>query len=132
MIIKQAMLVGFFLFIFNITLHASICPDPNTSSLQWGKVPSPWIVNPFSDHAPQGEKDARFVRANLLFAGLGRGVVCNYRNSIGFYSIWWPIGVSLPTRSDYDWRIGLMGFECTTSIDACIFHTAEKQASLKN
>ena len=123
----KKMLTMLIFFMLSVTLSATTCPDPQTSSLQWGKVPAPWLVDPFSEHAPQGEKGAQFVRANILVAGWGRGVVCNYRNSIGFYSIWWPIGVSIPTRADYDWRINLLGFECTTSLESCVFHTADNK-----
>lgn len=119
---NSSMILLIFCFL-TVDLHATTCPDPQTTSLQWGKVPSPWLVSPFSDHTPQGDKSTRFVQVNLLVAGVGRGVVCNYRNSLGLYSIWWPVNVSIPARSDYNWRVSLSGFECTTSLEACVFHT---------
>jgi len=102
----------------------AICPDPNKSSLQWGVIPAPWELDPFSNNRPQGEKGARFVRANILVAGVGRGIVCNYLNSRGYYSIWWPIGVSIPARTDHQWRVSLGGFECTDSPQRCVFYPA--------
>ena len=112
------------LLLMTSNVWATVCPDPNNSSLQWGVVPAPWVVDPFSDNRPQGEVDARFIRANILVAGLGRGVVCNYRNSVGYYSIWWEVGVKIPARTDYYWIESLAGFECSHSINACIFYTA--------
>ena len=102
--------------------YATVCPDPNNSSLQWGVVPLPWQINPFSDNRPQGEKNTRFMRANILVAGFGRGVVCNYQNSVGLYSIWWPVSVKIPARTDNFWRDSLAGFECTDSLDSCVFY----------
>ncbi|WP_133127143.1 DUF3757 domain-containing protein [Legionella nagasakiensis] len=115
------------MFVLTATLsYAAVCPNPQTSSLRWGEIPSPWTVNPFSPHTPQGEEGTRFVRANILVAGIGRGVVCTYRNSLGDYSIWWQVGVKIPAMVDYRWRRSLNnGFECTDSIDVCEFYTAE-------
>ncbi len=111
--------------LFSLTAQSETCPDPATSSLQYGIIPPPWQENPFSAHAPQGEKGARFVRANILVAGIGRGVVCNYKNSIGYYSIWWPVGVKIPARVDYNWLEGNMGYNCTISPEACVFYVAQ-------
>lgn len=101
---------------------ATICPDPNTSSLQWGEVPLPWQTSPFSHNRPQGEVGTRFVQANILVAGFGRGVLCQYQNSAGYYSIWWQVNVKMPARTDREWRDSLGGFECTTSLEDCIFY----------
>ena len=103
---------------------AEICPDPNNSSLQYGVIPPPWVVNPFSDNKPQGEKNTLFVRANILVAGFGRGVLCTYRNSVGYYSIWWQVSVKIPAPIDNNWRDSLGGFECTSSLEACVFYPA--------
>ena len=110
-----------------ITFQAqtATCPDPVTSSLQYGKIPTPWLLNPFSDNVPQEGKITHFARANILVAGIGRGVVCNYQNSTGYYSIWWPISVKIPARTDYRWLESNMGYACTISSEACVFYTAE-------
>ena len=116
-------------FIFCIMPHltySSTCPNPATSSLQWGAIPSPWQLDPFSDHTPQGDKNTRFVRANILVAGIGQGVVCNYQNSIGYYSIWWPVSVKIPARVDYDWLESMMGYACTISPEECVFYTPQQ------
>ena len=102
--------------------QATICPDPNNSSLQWGEIPPPWQQNPFSENSPQGEIGTRFIRANILVAGFGRGVACTYQNSVGYYSIWWQGNVKVPARTDNNWRDTLGGFECTGSLDACVFY----------
>lgn len=102
----------------------STCPDPNTTSLQWGVPPAPWVVNPYSPNKPQGEPGTVFVRANILVAGLGRGVVCTYKNSLGDYSIWWQVLVKVPSRNDYRWIDTLGGFVCTQSLSDCEFSAA--------
>lgn len=105
-------------------VHAAICPDPNNSSLKWGEVPPPWAVNPFSENSPQGEIGTRFSRANILVAGFGRGVVCTYQSSAGYYSIWWQVNVKVPARIENYWRDTLGGFECNESLEACVFYPA--------
>ena len=110
--------------LFSSLLSAATCPDPATSSLQWGQIPSPWLADPFSDHEPQGDKSTRFVRANIMVAGIGRGIICNYKNSLGFYSIWWPISVKIPARVDYNWIESNMGYACYISPEACVFYTS--------
>jgi hypothetical protein len=110
---------------FTQVAMAAVCPDPNTSSLRWGEVPAPWVVNPYSPNQPQGEANTQFVRANILLAGLGRGVVCTYRNSIGDYSIWWQVLVKIPAKVDYNWIETLGGFVCTQGLDSCQFYAAE-------
>jgi len=112
--------------LFSITTQAATCPDPATSSLQWGKIPPPWLANPFSPHEPQGDKNTRFIRANIMVAGIGRGIICNYKNSIGNYSIWWPVSVKIPARVDYNWIEGNMGYACYVSPEACVFYTSER------
>ena len=103
---------------------AAICPDPNNSSLAWGVIPAPWEANPFSSNRPQGEKNTSFTRANILVAGFGRGILCTYQNSVGFYSIWWQVNVKMPARVDNNWRDTLGGYECTGAIDECVFYPA--------
>jgi len=115
-------LVGF---IFHAQAQGAVCPDPNTSALQWGIVLPPWHLDPFSENAPQGEPGTVFVRAYILVAGIGRGVVCTYRNSLGPYSIGWLVGVKIPPNTDMYWRNNLAGFDCTESIETCVFYTAE-------
>ncbi len=111
-------------FLFSTISFAYTCPDPNTTSLKWGVPPEPWLVNPFSAHAPQGEENARFVKANILVAGYGQGVVCTYRISIGDYSIWWPVLTKIPAREDYRWIDTLGGFVCIQGLTQCEFHVA--------
>ncbi|KTD61628.1 DUF3757 domain-containing protein [Legionella spiritensis] len=111
--------------IMSFALQAQVCPDPNSSSLQWGEPPAPWTVSPFSMNSPQGEENTTFVRANILVAGLGRGVACTYKNSVGLYTIWWPVLVKVPSRNDYRWIDTVGGFVCTGSVDYCEFSAAE-------
>lgn len=109
--------------------HASYafqCPDPNTTSLQWGLPPEPWEVNPYSPNTPQGEENTRFVRANILVAGYGQGVTCTYRNSLGEYSIWWQVITKIPSRVDYNWIDIPYGFVCTQGLAQCQFYVAEQ------
>ncbi|WP_131777303.1 DUF3757 domain-containing protein [Legionella impletisoli] len=108
-------------FILLIPAHAAICPHPETSSLAWGEVPSPWQINPFSA-PPQGEEGTRFARANILLAGMTVGVICTYQNSLGNYSIWWPVRVKRPDRTEYQWHEELGGYACTDSLDSCVFY----------
>lgn len=100
------------------------CPDPQTTSLKWGEPPSPWVVNPYSPHPPQGDEGTRFIRANILVAGYGQGVVCTYRNSLGDYSIWWQVRTKIPAPVDYHWIDTLGGFVCTEGLDQCQFSVA--------
>jgi hypothetical protein len=101
------------------------CPDPQTSSLKVGKIPEPWQVNPYSANRPQADENTQFARANILFAGMGQGVVCTYKNSIGLYSIWWQVRVKVPAREDYSWISTLGGFVCDDSIMNCQFSVAK-------
>ncbi len=100
--------------------QAAICPDPITSSLQWGEIPYPWQANPFSTMQPQG--GASFYRANILQAGLGRGVLCTYRTLEGYYSIWWEVNVKIPSRIENNWHETLGGYECTQPLNTCVFY----------
>jgi len=93
--------------------------------LQYGIIPPPWEINPFSESKPQGEKDFQFTRANVLVAGLGRGVMCAYENARSCYSIWWQVSVKIPSNNDNHWRNTLGGFECTDSLEECVFYTAK-------
>lgn len=115
---------SFFFVQFTAMGHATNCPDPQTTSLKWGVPPDPWTVNPYSPNRPQGEKNTRFVRANILVAGYGQGVVCTYRNSVGEYSIWWQVLTKIPSRLDYNWVDTLGGFVCTQGLEQCQFYTA--------
>ncbi|KTC88622.1 DUF3757 domain-containing protein [Fluoribacter dumoffii] len=109
---------------FTVTAYATNCPDPQTTSLKWGVPPAPWTVNPYSPNRPQGDKNTLFVRANILVAGYGQGVVCTYRNSGGEYSIWWQVPTKIPSRLDYNWIETLNGFVCSQGLEQCQFHTA--------
>lgn len=115
--------LGLFLVQFGVS-HATNCPDPQTTSLKWGVPPEPWVVNPVSPRRPQGDVNTRFVRANILVAGYGRGVVCTYRNSAGEYSIWWSTLTKIPSRLDYNWIDALNGFVCTQGLEQCQFYGA--------
>jgi len=117
-------LLGLFLVILTSISHATNCPDPETTSLQWGVVPSPWVENPFSQHKPQGEAGTKFVRANILVAGLGQGVMCTYKNSLGEYSIWWQVLTKIPAPADYAWIDSVGGFTCTQGLTLCQFSVA--------
>ena len=110
----------FFLFFLN-SAQAAICPDPIHSSLRLGIIPEPWLISPFSDTSPIGVPDTIFIRANILIAGLIKGVACTYGNSAGYYSIWWQSNVKYPSCSENNWRRGLGGFECDTSLTTCWF-----------
>lgn len=105
--------------------YAAVCPDPDSSSLAWGEIPAPWQANPFSANTPQGEANTKFVRANIMVAGLGRGVVCTYHNSLSEYSIWWDTLVKRPARTDYNWIDALGGYVCAKSLAICQFSTPE-------
>lgn len=114
------------LYSINLVSYASTCPDPATSSLQWGVPPSPWVVNPYSANPSTGEENTFFIKANILVTGiLGQGVVCTYYNSAGPYSIWWPVLVKVPARIDYNWIDERSGFVCTASIEECRFNVAQ-------
>ena len=120
----KAIFLGLLLIQCSFIAVASTCPDPDTTSLQWGVPPSPWVVNPFSPNRPQGDVNTHFVRANILVAGYGRGVMCTYRNSVGEYSIWWEVLTKIPARVDYSWIDTLGGFVCTQGLTLCQFYTA--------
>ncbi|WP_133139178.1 DUF3757 domain-containing protein [Legionella genomosp. 1] len=113
-----------FLWLLALTLnaYASVCPDPDNSSLQWGEPPYPWLKNPFSANPPYGEPGTQFVKANILVAGFGRGVSCTYRNSAGDYSIWRQTIVKLPPRVDPNWIDIYTGYVCTSAREACEFY----------
>lgn len=124
MIKKKALFIGLFFAQFSAITLATNCPDPQTTSLRWGVPPSPWVENPFSPNRPQGEENTQFIRANILVAGYGQGVVCTYRNSVGDYSIWWQVRTKIPARQDYNWIDTLGGFVCTRGLIECQFYTA--------
>lgn len=113
------------LFFFGATTYAlpATCPDPVHSTLRWGAIPPPWILNPFSDQRPQPSEYNEFMRANILVTGvIGRGVVCNYKNPLGFFSIWWETSVKRPARSENQWRDAIAGYECSDSVEECVFY----------
>ncbi|KTD24368.1 Uncharacterised protein [Legionella lansingensis] len=123
-IILAFCLLSFFFVSLSSKAQISTCPDPNTTSLKWGVIPEPWVLNPYSAHRPQGDKNTRFVRSNIVVAGTGRGVVCSYENSVGIYSIWWPVPVKIPARTDYNWIEIYGGYVCTQSLSDCQFSVA--------
>ena len=120
---KKVFALVIYAMMFNI--YAAICPDPYTSPLKHGDIPLPWVLNPLSEHRPQEDEDTRFVRVNLLVANIGRGIVCTYQNSVGYYSIFWSVGVKLPAPQENYWRaMALGGFVCDQSISECVFYPA--------
>lgn len=108
----------------NTMLYASVCPDPETSSLSRGVIPYPWVENPFSPNKPDAESGMYFLRANILVAGLGKGVTCTYQSSVGEFSIWWDVMTKIPARNDNNWIDGLGGFVCSQGLEQCVFYTA--------
>ncbi|WP_419420945.1 DUF3757 domain-containing protein [Legionella sp. D16C41] len=121
-------IIFLYIFIINVVYSlsfAAMCPDPLKSSLAWGEIPEPWQENPFSEHKPQGDEHTQFVRANIMVAGAyGRGIICTYKNTLGYYSIWWPVLVKIPARIDYNWVDTLGGYVCTQEIQICQFYPA--------
>ena len=118
--------VGVLMTLFSLVIQANNCPDPETTSLKWGVPPAPWEENPFSPNRPQADDNTRFVRANILVAGYGKGVVCTYRASIGEYSIWWPVLTKIPARVDYNWIDTVGGFVCSLGLIQCQFYTVNQ------
>jgi hypothetical protein len=117
--------LGLFLLGWHAIVAATVCPDPQTTSLQWGIPPSPWLVNPYSPNRPQGDEHTLFIRANILVAGsYGQGLTCTYRTTAGDYSIWWPVLTKIPAPVDYNWISSLGGFVCTQGLAACQFSVA--------
>jgi hypothetical protein len=103
------------------------CPDPNNTSLAWGEVPTPWEVSPLSQR-PQGEEGTKFKKANVLVPnGLGRGVTCTYRNSVGNYTIIWTIPVKQPDRLETSWQRVNGGYACWDSVENCIFYVGSNE-----
>ena len=121
---NKTTIIGLLFLAFNYKVYATHCPDPLTSSLKWGVPPSPWVENPFSPQSPQADDNTRFVRANILVAGLGRGVLCTYQTSVGQYSIWWEVLTKIPARGDYNWINTMGGYVCTNGLNDCHFYTA--------
>lgn len=123
----RILLISLLMALWATASQAQVCPDPQNSSLLWGEPPAPWVENPFSPNRPQGEEHTRFLKANILVAGvLGRGVSCTYQNSVGQYSIWWPVRTKIPSRMDNQWVESVSGFVCSQSLAACLFHVAEE------
>lgn len=111
----------------SILAYGMNCPDPETTSLKWGVPPSPWEVSPVSAHDPQGDDNTRFVKANILVAGYGRGVACTYHNSVGDYTIWWQVLTKIPAPSDYSWIDTPGGFVCAQGLIQCQFYVASQR-----
>ena len=107
-------------------VHADICPDPQSTSLQWGAPPSPWQDNPFSPNRPQGDENTKFFQANILKAGMGQGVVCVYETSEGRFSIWWQVRVRLPSPLETQWVSDFGGYSCQQSLGECTFTTIRR------
>jgi hypothetical protein len=105
------------------TARADICPDPQTSSLQWGAPPPPWQPNPYSPKRPEGDDNTRFAQAKILRAGYGQGVVCFYDTSEGRYSIWWQVRVRIPSPLETQWVSDFGGYSCQQSLSDCMFTT---------
>jgi hypothetical protein len=116
-------ILGIVLAQFTAISHAHNCPDPQTTSLKWGVPPEPWKVSPYSQR-PQGDAHTYFVRANILVAGYGQGVLCTYRNSGGDYSILWQVLTKIPAPIDYSWVETLGGFVCRQGLVKCQFFVA--------
>lgn len=111
------------LFFSVATVQATVCPDPENSSLKWGEIPSPWQENPFSEHPPQAEEGTEFVRANILEYGhIGTGALCTYKSSVGEWSIWLNKPVKLPTRQDIYWIETFSGYICHAERENCVFY----------
>ncbi len=110
------------------SVHASIqtCPDPLTGLLSKGEIPFPWLQNPFSHKVIKSNITTRFVSATVLVAGLGRGVLCTYTNSLNDYSIWWPVLTKIPASVDYRWIENVGGYICSFSREECRFTVVEK------
>ncbi len=100
---------------------ADICPDPQTTSLQWGAPPEPWQENPYSPNRPEGDENTRFYQANILSAGLGIGVVCVYQTSVGRFSIWWQVRTRQPSPLETQWVNNYGGHSCQLSLSECAF-----------
>lgn len=104
-----------------VSAWADICPDPQTTSLQWGVPPSPWQENPYSPNRSQGDENTHFYQANILSTGLGLGVVCVYETSEGRYSIWWQVRVRQPSPLETQWVNDFGGYSCQLSLSDCVF-----------
>lgn len=114
------------LFALSMNIYAFSCPNPETTSLKWGVPPSPWIENPLSNHRPTAEPNTTFVKANILVAGYGHGVVCTYASASGEYSIWWPVLTKIPASIDYRWIKTLGGYVCVQGLSDCQFEVAHE------
>ena len=115
----------FVFFVVSVNAMTAFCPDPQTSSLQWGKIPPPWEFDPFSAQHVQADENTRFVNAQILVAGYGQGIVCTYRYSLGTYSIWWQKLVRLPSANQWNWMDTNIGYLCSESILGCAFSVGE-------
>ena len=103
-----------------LNAQTAFCPNPKTSSLQWGEIPFPWELSPFSPHDVQADEKTRFVNAQILVAGYGQGVVCTYEYTYGRYVIWWQKLVRVPTpTTEWNWMDTNIGYLCSESILGC-------------
>lgn len=122
---KKIIYVGSIIFLLSGFAHAETCPHPHHSALQHGAIPEHWEISPVSANAVQGEKNAQFIRANILTRGMtGIGVTCTYKISVGEYSIWKQVNVSVPLLNvDPNWRRTLYKmYSCTSSLERCVFY----------
>ncbi len=121
------LMLGFFLVsiaVFNQAAHAESCPNPQTSSLKQGVIPSPWQLSPFSNPL-QTDKTTHFVKATVLeVASYGKGIACTYANSLGDVVIWWPVPTKTPATTDNHWIRIQGGYVCLNSPEDCVFYAA--------
>lgn len=103
-------------------VFSSTCPSPETSPLKDGKIPLPWLENPFAPNSPLESSNAHFYSVNILVAGgRGIGVVCTYRFPSGEYGIWQPASVHVPSANDERWIRVVGGYLCIRSLNDCSF-----------
>lgn len=105
----------------SLNLYADTCPDPQKSTLRWGEIPQPWELSPVSPRGVQEDPTTTFLRAHILVAGYGQGVVCTYRFSHGIYSIWQQARTKIPAPNDYSWIATQGGYGCSESLEQCTF-----------
>ncbi len=121
-IMKKLFILIFSLLVI-INVHASVltCPDPLTSSLKSGVLPPPWLENPFSPNRPQSDDNTIFLNAAIMLrSDVGRGAICNYKNTVGIFSLWYPGYVKVPAPQDYSWINTAFGFLCSGVVADCL------------
>lgn len=105
----------------------AVCPNQHDSSLRWGVPPAPWVVNPFSENQPYVDDSTLFVRANIVVATYGRGVICTYKTGSRYFSIWWSVLVKIPSANDNHWIDTMGGYVCADERADCTFYVAQTQ-----